>query len=171
MLAECLEIVDKCLNETRTISYLLHPPLLDEAGFGSAAHWYVDGFAKRSGIKVNLELPFEPLRMHSDVEVALFRVLQEGLTNIYKHSKASVVDVRLMTNAEGVSLKIHDNGRGMPKPRREDVVTGKRASGVGIAGMRERIRELGGSLDLQSNGKGTTVSASIPVKSAYPENG
>ena len=102
--SDCSEIVDKCLTETRTISHLLHPPLLDEAGFGSAARWYVDGFSQRSGIKVNLNLPSKLGRMHRDVEVALFRAVQEGLTNVHRHSGCSAVDVCLSLNAKATSI-------------------------------------------------------------------
>ena len=162
--SDCSEIVDKCLTETRTISHLLHPPLLDEAGFGSAARWYVDGFSQRSGIKVNLNLPPKLGRMHRDVEVALFRAVQEGLTNVHRHSGCSAVDVCLSLNAKQLRLEIKDNGRGIPKKRLTDLTDGDRAAGVGIAGMRERVRELGGSLDIQSDRAGTTVVISIPVE-------
>jgi len=151
----------------RTISHLLHPPLLDEAGFSYAAQWYVEGFAKRSGVKVTLQLPSERGRMDKDVEVALFRALQEGLTNIHKHSGASEVQVRLARNGEQLELKIEDNGRGMAKSRLRKVIIGTDC-GVGIAGMRERVRELGGSLHIYSGGTGTTVAVSIPHTRAYP---
>jgi PAS domain S-box-containing protein len=162
--SECSEIVDKCLSETRTISHLLHPPLLDEAGFGSAARWYVDGFSQRSGIKVNLNLPPTLGRMHRDVEVALFRAVQEGLTNVHRHSGGSAVDVCLSLNAKQLRLEIKDDGRGIPQKRLRSIVQGAGEAGVGIAGIRERMRELGGSLEIRSDRAGTTVLISIPVE-------
>ena len=162
--SECSEIVDKCLSETRTISHLLHPPLLDEAGFGSAARWYVDGFSQRSGIKVNLNLPPTLGRMHRDVEVALFRAVQEGLTNVHRHSGGSAVDVCLSLNAKQLRLEIKDDGRGIPQKRLRSIVQGAGEAGVGVAGIRERMRELGGSLEIRSDRAGTTVLISIPVE-------
>jgi len=157
-------IVDKCLTETRTISYLLHPPMLDEAGLGSATRWYVDGFSRRSGIKVNLNLPPTLGRMHRDVEVALFRAVQEGLTNVHRHSGCSVVDVSLSMNTQQLRLQIRDDGRGIPPKRLRSLIEGAAEAGVGLAGMRERIRELGGSLEIRSDRAGTTVVISIPVE-------
>jgi len=161
---ESSEIVDKCLTETRTISYLLHPPLLDESGFGVAAQWYVEGFARRSGIKVNLDLPKELIRLHPDAEIALFRAVQESLTNIHKHANSSLVDIRVTQDAKQVRLEIADNGKGIPTERLRRLLEGAAELGVGIAGMRERFRELGGSLEIRSNRKGTTiiVTAQVP---------
>jgi two-component system, NarL family, sensor kinase len=161
--SECSEIVDECLTETRTISHLLHPPLLDEAGFASAAHWYVDGFAQRSGIKVDINLPPKLDRLHKDVEIALFRALQEGLTNVHRHSGASTVDIRVRVDTGHVHLEISDNGRGIPKERLTQLTDGDGTTGVGIAGMRERVRELHGSLEIKSNRTGTKVILAIPL--------
>ena len=163
VVSESAEIVDKCLTETRTVSYLLHPPLLDESGFGSAARWYAEGFSRRSGIEVNLELPQELKRLHPDVEIALFRAVQECLTNIHKHANGSSVDIRMTQDAKRVRLEISDNGHGMTKERLHRLLQGTAEIGVGIAGMRERFRELGGSLEIQSNRKGTTVIVTAPV--------
>jgi len=161
--AECSDIVDKCLTETRTLSHLLHPPLLDEAGLGSAARWYVDGFAQRSGLNVTLELPPEMGRLNGDVETALFRVLQEGLTNVHRHSDSSAVDIRFILGANKVRLQIKDNGHGMPKKTLKRLVEGVADAGVGIPGMRERMRELGGSLEIQSDASGTLLRVEIPI--------
>ncbi|HXO34548.1 MAG TPA: PAS domain-containing sensor histidine kinase [Candidatus Acidoferrales bacterium] len=161
--SECFEIVEKCLTETRTISHLLHPPLLDEAGFGSAARWYVDGFAQRSGIKANIDLPPKLDRLHDDVEIALFRALQEALTNVHRHSAASEVEICVRVDKEQVHLEISDNGRGIPK-----IIDGDGHAGVGIAGMRERVRELHGSLEIQSGGSGTKLIIEIPVLQRRP---
>jgi PAS domain S-box-containing protein len=162
--SESAGIVDKCLTETRTISYLLHPPMLDEAGLGSAARWYVDGFSRRSGIKVNLNLPPKLDRMHRDVEVALFRAVQEALTNIHRHSGGSMVDIHLSVDTKQLRLEIKDDGRGIPRKRLTSLIEGAAEAGVGVAGMRERMREVGGSLEIRSDRTGTTVVISIPVE-------
>jgi PAS domain S-box-containing protein len=161
--SECSEIVDKCFTETRTISHLLHPPLLDEAGFGSAARWYAEGFAKRSGIKVNLNLPATFDRLHRDIEIALFRAVQEALTNVHRHSGGSVVDISLSVDATEARLEIKDDGRGIPHKTLKHLTEGTADTGVGIAGMRERIRELGGSLRLKSDRNGTLLRIAIPI--------
>jgi PAS domain S-box-containing protein len=144
--AECSQIVDKCLTETRTISHLLHPPLLEEAGLGSAAHWYIEGFAQRCGIKVNLDLCSDLGRLHSDLEIALFRALQETLTNVHRHSGGSAADAQLRVEGQQVRLEIRDNGRGVPQEQLNRINEGDGGAGVGIAGIRERMRELGGWL-------------------------
>jgi PAS domain S-box-containing protein len=161
--AECSYIVDKCLTETRTISHLLHPPLLDEAGFRSAAQWYVNGFAKRSGIQVNLDLPANPARLHKDVETALFRVLQEALTNVHRHSGASKVDIRLGLDSQQIRLEVRDNGRGIPEGWLQRVLESGDGTGVGLAGMRERVRDLGGALEIESDQTGTLLRIAIPI--------
>jgi PAS domain S-box-containing protein len=161
--AECSEILDKCLTETRTISYLLHPPLLDEAGLGSAARWYVEGFAERSSIKVNLDLPADLGRLPKDIEIALFRTMQEALTNVHRHSGGSMVDIRVSVVPERVRLEIEDDGKGIPDLRLRRLLEGGAETGVGIAGMRERVRELGGTLEIESDTTGTLVRVTIPL--------
>ncbi|MGA9527860.1 MAG: DUF4118 domain-containing protein [Terriglobales bacterium] len=160
--SECAEIVDKCVTETRTVSHLLHPPLLDESGFGSAARWYVDGFAERSGIAVNLNLPPRMDRLPKDVETTLFRTLQEGLTNVHRHSGASAVNINVRGEAGQIYLEISDNGRGIPDERLTQLQDGD-GVGVGLAGMRERVRELRGSMEIHSGNTGTQVSVAIPL--------
>jgi two-component system, NarL family, sensor kinase len=162
LLSECLQMTDQCLKETRTISHLLHPPLLDEAGFGSAAKWYVDGFAQRSGIRVNLNIPADIGRFRRSIETALFRVVQEALTNVNRHSGASAVEVCLDADAEQVLLEIEDNGKGISKDRLRAVEAGS-GSGIGLAGMRERVRELGGDLKIESSPAGTALKISLPL--------
>jgi two-component system, NarL family, sensor kinase len=137
---------------------------LDEAGFGSAARWYVDGFSRRSGIKVNLNLAPKLDRMHRDVELALFRAVQEALTNIHRHSGASMVDIHLTVGTEQLQLEIKDDGRGIPRKRLTSLIEGAAETGLGLAGMRERMREVGGSLEIRSDRTGTTVVISIPVE-------
>ena len=161
--SECSKIVDQCLTETRTISHLLHPPMLDETGFGSAAGWYVDGFAQRSGIKVNLNLPPELGRLHRDIEMALFRAVQEALTNVHRHSGASVVDIGLTLDAKQIRLEVKDNGQGIAQKRLKRLIEGAAEAGVGLAGMRERLRELGGSLQIQSDQTGTKIVVWVPL--------
>ena len=119
---------------------------------------------ERSGIKVNLNLPPKLDRMHRDVEVALFRAVQEGLTNVHRHSGCSAVDIRLSLNAKQLRLEIKDDGRGIPQKRLRSLIEGAAEAGVGLAGMRERMRELGGSLEIRSDRAGTTVVISIPVE-------
>src|SRR5262249_43702185 len=164
LVSECSTILDKCLSETRTISYLLHPPMLDEAGFGSAARWYVDGFAQRSGIRVNLHLPPKLGRMHKDVEVALFRGVQETLTNIHRHSGAAAVDISVDIDAKQLRLAIKDDGRGIPRKLVKRLMEGAAEAGVGIAAMRERMRDLGGLLEIKSDRTGTTLVIRIPAE-------
>jgi signal transduction histidine kinase len=162
LIAECLKLLDQAMTETRTISHLLHPPLLDETGFASAAKWYVEGFAARSGIQTSLDMPEDLGRLSSPLELALFRVLQESLTNVHRHSKSRKADVSVKLSETEVVLRIRDYGRGIP-PDVLDRFRSKRAhGGVGLAGMRERIHELGGQLDMDSDSHGTQVVATMP---------
>jgi signal transduction histidine kinase len=163
LVSECVETISRCLAETRTLSHLLHPPLLDEAGFVSAARWYAEGLAQRSGIEVNLDFPPSLARMDGDIETVLFRALQEALTNVHRHSGGSMVDVRLRLDAERVRMEIQDNGKGMPEQRAGRFTKGGVGSGVGLAGMRERVREVGGSLAILSGSSGTSVIITIPL--------
>jgi len=163
LLSECAETISQCLVETRTLSHLLHPPLLDEAGFVSAARWYAEGLAQRSGITVNLDFPPDLVRLEREIETVLFRALQEALTNVYRHSGGSTVDVLLELDAEHVRMEIKDDGKGMPEQRVQRVTKGGIGAGVGLAGMRERVREVGGSLALLSGSTGTRVIITIPL--------
>jgi len=160
---ECQELADQCAADTRTISYLLHPPLLDERGLASAVQWYVDGFARRSGIEVSLDLPQGESRLPQSHETTLFRILQEGLTNIHRHSESATAFVRLCTESSVAILEIRDQGRGMPAESLRACKESSRLVGVGIAGMRERVRQLGGRLEIDSNRQGTTLTATLPL--------
>jgi PAS domain S-box-containing protein len=162
LLAQSIELLDHCMAETRTISYLLHPPLLDEMGFASATRWYSKGFAQRSGIKVNLNFPSELERLPAPVEIALFRILQEALTNVHRHAHAAVMDIDIQRTHSGIALQVHDYGRGIPSEKLRLLQAGQ-AGGVGIASMRERVHELGGLFQIQSNPHGTIIHAEIPV--------
>jgi two-component system NarL family sensor kinase len=162
LLSQCLDAVNGCLKETRTISYLLHPPLLDEAGFESAARWYVDGFAQRGGIHAKLHFPKKMDRLPKSVELALFRILQESLTNVHRHSGSSTVAIDVEVEDEMVTLAVRDGGRGIPPSVLEHFLeTG--TAGTGLAGMRERITDLGGEFRVQSNRDGTLLCATIPL--------
>lgn len=162
-LSATLKSVEECLSETRTLSSLLHPPLLDEVGFSSAARWYTDEFAKRSGIKAELELPDEGIeRLPELVRIALFRILQESLTNVHRHSASSSVEVRLKVNHQAV-LTVRDFGRGVPAELLQGSHGNGLHSGVGLSGMRERVNDLGGTFEIQSSGNGTLITVSVPL--------
>lgn len=162
-LNEASEIASKCTSEIRTLSYLLHPPLLDEMGLASAARWYVEGFASRSEMKVELEIPPQLGRLDKAIELALFRVLQECLTNIHRHSGSKTATVRIDADSRQASLEVSDRGKGIAK-RTLELWSGAGARlGVGISGMRERMKDLGGTLEISSSEQGTTVKAVIPV--------
>jgi PAS domain S-box-containing protein len=163
LLAECRDILEKSITETRTLSHLLHPPLLDEAGFASAASWFVTGFSQRSGIEVRLELPEDLPRLSEAVEIALFRVLQESLTNVHRHSQARTAEIKVEVDAEEICMEVTDHGRGVPDHVLRQLRGDGTQLGVGLAGMRERIHELGGTFDVTSNEKGTTVRAAVPL--------
>jgi PAS domain S-box-containing protein len=161
---ESLQILDQCISETRTLSHLLHPPLLDEAGLLTAVQWYVEGFSKRSGIKVSLDTPFELERLPETIEIALFRVLQEALTNVHRHSESREAEIHLEINQHEVSLQVRDHGHGIPAAVLERFHKAGNEVGVGLSGMRERVNELGGHLQINSGNQGTLVSVSIPVE-------
>jgi PAS domain S-box-containing protein len=168
LLVECADILERAIVETRTLSHLLHPPLLDEAGFASAASWFVAGFSQRSKIPVSLDLPPDLQRLPDVVEIALFRVLQESLTNVHRHSRAKSAEISVDVDAEQVTIEIRDHGRGMPAHIIRQIEAETSKLGVGLAGMRERIHELGGRFVVSSDDRGTTVQASIPLGTDYP---
>jgi signal transduction histidine kinase len=159
-LADSLSLIDQCSREIRTISYLLHPPLLDEIGLPAAIHWYATGFAKRSGVRVRIQVSPQLGRLPADMEHALFRTVQESLTNIYRHAGSPTARIRLWRERGVVMLEVIDKGHGMAEPT--DGEWDERA-GVGIMGMRERMRELGGELQIRSGSKGTTVAVTLPL--------
>ncbi len=162
MFADCLATIEQCAQEIRTHSYLLHPPLLDELGLAAAIADYVTGFAKRSGVRVALDAPPDFERLPGEVELALFRVVQESLGNIHRHAGAATARIRLACDAEQVTLEVSDQGGGMSAETLRAVEAGHGPAGVGIAGMRERLRLLGGRLEIESGGQGTTVRAVVP---------
>jgi signal transduction histidine kinase len=160
LIRETVGLTDCAIQEVRTISHLLHPPLLEELGFLAAARWYVDEYGKRSQVKVSL-LVDEPIeRLPREVEIALFRVLQEALTNVYRHAAAQSVDVRILCRDGHVTLTVADDGKGIP----QEVLArfrGGAAPGIGLAGMRERLAEFGGQIKVQSSSGGSVVEAVI----------
>ena len=161
--SEVEQLMQQCMSEVRTLSYLLHPPTMDAAGFASAARWYVEGFGQRSGIKITLDAPDDLGRLPDAIELALFRVLQEALTNVHRHSGASEAHVSIGEEAGQVVLEIKDNGRGIPEERLTHFRATGAGMGVGVAGIRERAWELGGSLEVESHSGGTLMRVSIPV--------
>ena len=164
LLAESVSIVEKCLVETRTVSHLLHPPLLDEAGLSSAIQWYAEGFSERSGISLDLDLQPDLGRLPSEVEITLFRVLQEGLTNIHRHSHASEARVKIVIQDGSIRMQIADSGRGIPPELLREWREMRAPMGVGMAGMLERARDMGGSFDVQSASSGTILTIVIPLR-------
>ncbi len=158
-------LAEEALNEIRTTSHLLHPPLLDEIGFASAARWFIEGLAKRSSIEIDFDIQF-PERLPGDLELALFRVLQESLTNIHRHSGSGTASIRCEQTGQRVVLSIKDSGKGIAPDVLERYKIDGVATGVGLAGMRERVRELGGNLEIESGACGTQVTVSVPVPAA-----
>ena len=162
-LAESMELADRSMTGIRTLSYVLHPPFLDEAGLLSALRWYVSGFAERSRIDVALDLPDTLERLPRETETALFRVVQEALLNIHHHADSPTALIRLRTDARHLTLEIEDHGRGMPPALVAELPAGGVGLGVGVAGMRERLQQLGGTLEIHSSERGTTVRVQIPL--------
>ncbi len=162
LIAESVSITEEMSRQLRTMSYLLHPPLLDESGLQSALRWYAEGFAQRSGIEVKLEISDDISRLPPDLEIAIFRVVQESLTNIHRHSHSTTAVIRVTPDAESVEVEIVDTGKWEPKAG----ASGKPfVPGVGIMGMRERMRQLGGKFDIIPSETGTTIRAVVPLKS------
>jgi signal transduction histidine kinase len=156
-------LIDRAIAETRTLSHLLHPPSLDLAGFASAAAWYVEGFGKRSGVKASLKLPEKLNRLPASVETALFRIMQEALTNVHRHSGSRAVEITLIIEKAGAALTVKDFGKGIPKNVLEGLSHSGTNLGVGLAGIRERVKELGGRFEVTSSKGGTVLKACIPL--------
>jgi signal transduction histidine kinase len=162
MVADSKIIANDVSDEVRTISYLLHPPLLDDMGLPAALKWYVEGFSKRSGITTGLELSRNFGRLPADCEIAIFRIVQESLTNTHRHAESRRATVRVTWDPEQVEVQVEDGGKGISPDLRADFTEGA-AMGVGLRGMRERVAQLGGKLDLQSSSSGTVVRAILPL--------
>jgi PAS domain S-box-containing protein len=167
-LADSQDLVRQLNQEIRTTSYLLHPPLLDETGLPGAIHWYIKGLMERSGLSIEVRIANNFGRLSSEMELALFRIVQECLTNIHRHSGSDAALVRLSRAAGNVRLDVEDEGKGIPAEK----LLGIRAqrSGVGITGMRERVRHFNGVMDIQSNSAGTKISVTLPVPAREPDS-
>ena len=160
-LTESIDIAERSMTSIRTLSYLLHPPFLDEAGLLSALRWYVAGFSKRSGITVSLDVPAEFPRLTRDVETTLFRIVQEALINIHRHADSRDAAIRLRCDGSAVVLEVEDHGCGLSLESLAQLPAGNGALGVGVAGMRERLQQLGGVLEIESGAHGTLVRARV----------
>jgi signal transduction histidine kinase len=163
LLEEAREQASQCSTDMRTMSYLLHPPLIEELGLLGAMRDYADGFAERSGIRVDLDIPKDFPRLSKTTELTLFRVMQESLANIHQHADSSTASIALTRSESHVILEIRDGGRGIHNEDQNTTV-GEPRVGVGIAGMRERTHQVGGRLEIQSTPKGTTVTAMLPLQ-------
>ncbi len=168
--ADSTALVEQLVREIRTTSYLLHPPLLDETGISGALRWYIDGAKERSGIDIQLFISPDLERLPPEMELVIFRLVQECLTNIHRHSGGKAATVHLSQDAEGIFLEVKDNGKGIPSDKLSKIRS-QASAGVGISGMRERVRHFNGQLEIDSNESGTTVSAKFPhvPNSASPE--
>jgi two-component system NarL family sensor kinase len=162
-LLESRETLSHIGEEIRTLSYLLHPPLLDECGLASAVNWYAEGFKKRSGIHLNVQIADDLVRLSTDAETALFRVLQESLTNVHRYSGTSSADIRIFEESGNINLEVIDYGKGAKGNLEPVSFSNAPTLGVGIPGMRERLRQLGGQLDVEFGAGGTRVFASLPI--------
>ena len=168
-LAQCVHLTEDCIKEVRTASYLLYPPMLEELGLKSAIPWYLDGFSSRSGVKTTFTVDAGFGRISRDAELALFRVLQEGLTNVHRHSGSEIAAVLLSSAGSFCALEIADQGVGIPGQSLEGPGGETCTFGVGLRGMSERMRQLGGRLEVMSNGKGTTLRAIVPTGEPQPK--
>jgi PAS domain S-box-containing protein len=163
-IADAENLVQHLSREIRTTSYLLHPPLLDEAGLSSALDWYVQGLKKRSGLDLDLKIPEKFHRLPADAELVIFRIVQESLTNVHRHSGSKSASIRVAREADQIVVEVQDQGRGMPPEKLAEIQS--QGSGVGISGMRERLRHFSGELVVESNGSGTKVYATLPLKTS-----
>ena len=155
-------LIQQISTDIRTVSYLLHPPLLDEIGLRSALTWFIEGFAERSKIVAKLEVPAALERMTQDYELCLFRIAQECLTNIHRHSGSPTALVRLWRTSSEINMEVKDEGRGLSKENQAKIASGESA-GVGLRGMRERVKRLGGTFEVHSQAKGMTVLVTLPL--------
>jgi len=169
-LEESSKLIDQALSEVRTISYLLHPPLLEELGLAGVLPWYVSGFSERSRIKVSLDVPKEMGRLPRELELGLFRILQECLTNVHRHSNSSTASISLSFGNKQVRLKVEDQGKGMAATAKEGGSQG-RTAGVGLSGIRERVANLGGHMQVRSGDWGTAVEVVFPSTEITSEPG
>ena len=171
LLREAILLSQKASDETRTLSYLLYPPTLDYAGLRSALEWYIEGFTQRSKVNVELKVSLGPNRLPEIVERTLFRIVQESLTNIFRHSGSDTASVQIAGQSGIVRLEVADNGKGIPDAILTTLNSSGGQLGVGIRGMRERVRQLGGWLQIKSRPNGTTIIVTLSVKEAASDAG
>jgi signal transduction histidine kinase len=166
-IAACIRLADESIKEVRTVSYLLYPPMLEEMGLKSAIPWYLDGFSSRSGINATFTADEQFRRLSAEAEIAMFRVLQESLTNVHRHSGSKSAEVRLLNNSGNAVLEIEDKGKGFDRAVLEQAAEDwMGALGVGVRGMNERLRQLKGKLEIIDKETGTLVRATIPAINA-----
>jgi signal transduction histidine kinase len=164
VLTQLSALLEAAIKETRTLSQLLHPPLLEEVGFLSAARWFLEEFSQRTGIAVEFKHdPDFPELLPKSVELTLFRILQEALTNVHRHSKSPAAHIKLNMHAKRVKLLIADQGVGIPKEKLHRFQVNGSGVGVGLAGMRNRVKEQGGTFSLSSSASGTTILVEVPT--------
>ena len=161
--SESEELMQRCIAEVRTLSYLLYPPTMDAAGLSSAARWYVEGFSQRSGIQVALHAPKHLTRLPEVIELTLFRAMQEGLTNVHRHSGGSKAEIFIQQSDAQIALEIRDNGSGMKPDLLNRFRTTGAGMGIGLTSMCERVRDLGGTLQVDSDASGSSVRITIPL--------
>ena len=167
LINDTVTLVEEMSQQLRTMSYLLHPPLLDEAGLASAVKLYVEGFANRSPIDIRLEVPKDLGRLPQDMEITIFRLIQESLTNIHRHSGSKTAVIRVVRGEQEVRIEVEDEGKGLTSSQNGS----ESRPGVGIPGMKERVRRFGGTLDVSSNASGTRVRANLPMPTSFSKTG
>jgi PAS domain S-box-containing protein len=158
---ETHQLVRQLTREIRTTSYLLHPPLLDESGLASALGWYIEGLRERGGLDIVLAIPEEFGRLPREIELVVFRLVQESLTNIHRHSGSKSASIQIARDGEAVSIEVEDQGKGMSREKLAEIQS--RGAGVGIRGMHERVRQFRGNMQIESSGSGTRILVSIPI--------
>ncbi|HYR84468.1 MAG TPA: sensor histidine kinase [Terriglobia bacterium] len=163
-LEDAVLLAEDSVRELRTVSYLLHPPLLDEVGLASALRWYGAGFEKRSGIRTELNLPEDLGRLSHEVETTVFRIIQECLTNIHRHSGSPTAHIAMRKTSLELVVEVSDHGHGIPAPALAKAGASGSFFGVGIMGMRERVKQLGGQMQIDSSDHGTTVQVRLPCE-------
>ena len=154
------QLVQQLTQEIRTMSYLLHPPLLDETGLAEAVRWYIQGLTERNGLEIKLEVKEDFGRLSRELELVMFRLVQECLTNIHRHSGSRSAVIRLTQESGNICLEVQDHGRGISRERLAEIKA--KGSGVGITGMRERVRQFGGRMEIESNSEGTKILFVLP---------
>ena len=162
-LADNAALLEQLTAEIRTVSHLLHPPLLDEVGLSSALRWYIDEFARRSKIDASLDMPRPLGRFPAEIEIAVFRAVQECLTNVHRHSESPSCCVQIQQDGDVLHVEVSDQGKGIAKHKRLSLDS---HAGVGLRGMQERVRDLGGTVEVRSSDAGTTVAVTLPIPPA-----